>query len=531
MRGTDALIETLARRGIDTVFGVPGGAVLPLYDALAGSPVRHVLMRHEAAAGHAAEGWARVAGKPGVALGTSGPGAVNLLTAVADAWMDRFHRLHLRPGRHAPRRDDGVSGDGRRGHGDPGRQALEHRPAWRRSRRGARRGACARVERETRSGAARGSGRRRKAPATRRRHPSRERPPARRPRSRTLTAAAELIGRSARPLVLAGAGVVASGADVELAAFTAAAGAHRHDPPRPGMRRGTRMARDARRVRHPGRKLALHQADCIVAVGARFDDRLTGNLDGFAPHARVIHIDADASELGKLVAAEIAICADARLTLRRLTAALGPAPDRSAWWASIGNTLCVHPLAPAPAHAGEAALDALDVLLDRDAVITTDVGLHQMWAAHRLSLHRGRRWITSGGAGNDGVPAFPRRAARKRRPLTGRSFCVTGDGSLLMHMQELVTAAAEQLPVKVLLLDNQALGMVHAQQERFFSGAFAAELGAHPDWPAVARACGVGVADSIESLLAEADPRSCTCRSQPRPSACRWLPLGPPPPR
>jgi acetolactate synthase-1/2/3 large subunit len=250
---------------------------------------------------------------------------------------------------------------------------------------------------------------------------------------------------------------------------------------------------------------ALHQADCIVAVGARFDDRLTGNLDGFAPHARVIHIDADASELGKLVAAEIVICADARVTLSRLTAALAPAPDRSPWWASIGSTLCDHPVTPPPAHAGEAALDALDGLLDRDAVITTDVGLHQMWAARRLSLQGGRRWITSGGAGTMGF-GLPAACGAQAAAPDRQVVCVTGDGSLLMHVQELVTAAAEQLPVKVLLLDNQALGMVHAQQERFFSGAFAAGLGAHPDWPALARACGVGVADSIESLLAESGP-------------------------
>ena len=145
------------------------------------------------------------------------------------------------------------------------------------------------------------------------------------------------------------------------------------------------------------------------------------------------------------------------------------------------------------------------MLLDRDAVITTDVGLHQMWAAHRLSLHGGRRWITSGGAGTMGF-GLPAACGAQAAAPDRQVVCVTGDGSLLMHMQELVTAAAEQLPVKVLLLDNQALGMVHAQQERFFSGTFAAKLGAHPDWPTLARACGVGVADSIESLLAESGP-------------------------
>jgi acetolactate synthase-1/2/3 large subunit len=404
MRGADALIETLARRGIDTVFGVPGGAVLPLYDALAASPIRHVLMRHEAAAGHAAEGWARVAGKPGVALATSGPGAVNLLTAVADAWMDSVPTVficgqvatHL-AGTMAFQETD-VAGmaipvvkhSSTARHGDDLGAVLEEALALASS------GRPGPVLLEVPVDVA-------KARATRRHHPSREHRRVRRPPSRTLTAAVELIGRSARPVVLAGAGVVASGAHAELTAFTAAAGA-----PYVTTLHGLECGGGREWLGMPGvygtraANWALHQADCIVAVGARFDDRLTGNLDGFARHARVIHIDDDASELGKLVAAEIAICADARVTLRRLTAALASAPDRAAWWASIGNMLRDHPVSPAPAHAGEAALDALDTLLDRDAVITTDVGLHQMWAAHRLSLHGGRRWITSGGAGTMG---------------------------------------------------------------------------------------------------------------------------------
>src|SRR5581483_4164374 len=347
MRGADALIETLAGRGIDTVFGVPGGAVLPLYDALAGSPVRHVLMGHEAAAGHAAEGWARVSGKPGVALATSGPGAVNLLTAVADAWMDSIPTVficgqvatHL-AGTMAFQETDvaGMSIPVVK-HSSTARHGEDLESLFMEAFALASAGRPGPVLVEVPVDVA-------KAPATRHRHPSRQRRHSQRPRSRTLTAAVELIRRSARPLLLAGGGVVASGAHAELAAFTDAAGAPyvttlhglecgggRGWLGMPGVY-GTRVA-----------NWALHQADCIIAVGARFDDRLTGNLDGFAPRARVIHVDADASELGKLVAAEIAICADARSTLRRLTAALGPAPDRSAWWASISNTLCDHPVA------------------------------------------------------------------------------------------------------------------------------------------------------------------------------------------
>jgi acetolactate synthase I/II/III large subunit len=163
-------------------------------------------------------------------------------------------------------------------------------------------------------------------------------------------------------------------------------------------------------------------------------------------------------------------------------------------------------------------------VLDGDGVITTDVGLHQMWAAHRLSLGHGRRWITSGGAGTMGfgLPAAlgAQAAARDRQVV-----CVTGDGSLLMHLQELVTASAEGLPVKVLLLDNRSLGMVRAQQDRFFSGAFAAGLGAQPDWPALARACGVNVTDSVEELLAEP---GAALHHVPIPEDAECLPIVPP---
>jgi acetolactate synthase-1/2/3 large subunit len=235
----------------------------------------------------------------------------------------------------------------------------------------------------------------------------------------------------------------------------------------------------------------------------------------------VIHVDTDASELGKLVEPEIAICADARMTLSALVGALGAAPDRSDWWGRIDARLDADPIVPAPAHEGEAALDELNAMLDGDAVVTTDVGLHQMWAAHRLSVSGGRRWITSGGAGTMGF-GLPAALGAQAAAPDRQVVCVTGDGSLLMHVQELVTASIEDLPVKVLLLDNQALGMVRAQQDRFYSGAFAADLGARPDWPALARACGVGVADSIDELLAAPGP---VLHHVPIPADAECLPM------
>jgi acetolactate synthase I/II/III large subunit len=523
MRAADALIEAIADRGVDTVFGVPGGAALPLYDALAASPIRHVLTRHETAAGHAAEGWARMTGRPGVALATSGPGAVNLLTAVADAWMDSVPVVvicgqvatHL-AGTMAFQETDvagmaipvvkhsSTAGPGEdlgslfdaafalASSGRPGPVLLEIPVDLAK--------APAMPRRPTPAGPARPS----------------------RPRSKTVAAAVELIERSSRPLVLAGGGVVAAAAHDQLAAFTRAA-----DVPYVTTLHGLECGGGPGWLGMPGvygtraANWALHEADCILAVGARFDDRLTGRLEGFAQRARVIHVDADASELGKLVEPEIAICADARMALSALVASLGAAPDRSAWWARIDARLATDPVVPAPAHEGEAALDELNAVLCHDAVITTDVGLHQMWAAHRLSVSGGRRWITSGGAGTMGF-GLPAALGAQAAAADRQVVCVTGDGSLLMHVQELVTASIEDLPVKVLLLDNQALGMVRAQQERFYSGAFAADLGARPDWPALARACGVGVADSIEELLAAPGP---ALHHVPIPADAECLPL------
>ena len=507
MRGADALIDALQARGVHTVFGVPGGAALPLYDALAASPIRHVLMRHEAAAGHAAEAWARMTGRPGVAMATSGPGAVNLLTAVADAWMDSIPVVficgqvatHL-AGTMAFQETD-VAGmaipvvkhSSTAGHGEDLAALVEEALALASSdRRGP-------VLLEIPVDVA-------KAPAVRRRPPGPVVTRTRRPRGATVLAAVELLERSDRPLLLAGGGVVAAGAHAQLRAFLAAA-----KLPYVTTLQGLECGGGHGWLGMPGvygappANWALHEADCIIAVGARFDDRLTGNLDGFARQARVIHIDTDPSELGKLVPAEIAICADAQVTLERLQLALGDAPDRSAWWTAIDDQLGARSASPGPRHPGEAALDELDALLDDDAAVTTDVGLHQMWAAHRLSMGGGRRWITSGGAGTMGF-GLPAALGAQAAAPDRQVVCVTGDGSLLMHVQELVTASAEGLPVKVLLLDNRSLGMVRAQQDRFYSGAFAADLGAHPDWSALARACGVTVADSVEDLLGAPGP-------------------------
>lgn len=518
MRAADALIAAIASRGVDTVFGIPGGAALPLYDALAARPdVRHVLTRHEAAAGHAAEGWARTTGRPGVALATSGPGAVNLLTAVADAWMDSVPVVficgqvatHLtgtmafqetdvagmaipivKHSATAGRSDDlaaafhaayDLAGSGRTGPVllEIPVDVAKAPPAGPTSAGDANRGRPIGV-------------------------PAWPVPP----QPEAIADAARLLGAAKRPVVLAGGGVVRAGAQEELVALAAALHA-----PYVTTLHGLECGRGPGWLGMGGvygmqaANWALHEADCILAIGARFDDRLTGHLDGFAERAHVIHVDSDASELGRLVPVDVGIRADAGATIAALGAAAraGEIDLHADWWREIDATLAEHPVPGPPAHAGDAILDELDRLLPADAIITTDVGLHQMWAARRLQLSGGRSWITSGGAGTMGFGLGAALGAQAAAP-DRQVVCVTGDGSLLMHVQELVTASAEQLPIKVLLLDNAALGMVRMQQDRFLSGAYAADLSVGPDWNALAAACGAQVAGSVEELLAAPGP-------------------------
>jgi acetolactate synthase-1/2/3 large subunit len=246
---------------------------------------------------------------------------------------------------------------------------------------------------------------------------------------------------------------------------------------------------------------AMDEADLIIAVGARFDDRVTGALDEFAPHAKVVHVDVDPAEIGKNVAAHVPIVGDARRALAAIAEAYDGTPDHREWWERIDGWRAD----PAPRNDAEAALDTLQEALG-DAIVTTDVGQHQMWAAHRLRFARPRRWITSGGLGTMGFGLPAAIGAQIARP-DATVVCVTGEGSLLMNVQELATAAHERLPVKIVVLDNRSLGMVRQQQDMFWGGRRSAvDLGATPDWPALAASFGVTACDDIDAALAEPGP-------------------------
>jgi acetolactate synthase-1/2/3 large subunit len=536
MRGADALIAALERGGVDTVFGMPGGASLPIYDALVDSGLRHVLMRHEAGAGHAAEGYARATGRVGVAFATSGPGATNLVTPICDAHMDSVPTLFVTGqvrstlrgtnafqeadtiGITAPIVKHSIAVE------DPGDVAQAIADALHLASSGRPGPVLIDVPVDVAAGpveAALGQspGAVRVAPAD---GPSSRLPgyrPRAKPNGRQVRRAAAALAAARRPVLYAGGGVVHAEAAAELARLARLAelpvtttlmalGAFPASDPRwlgmLGMH-GTRVA-----------NWAMDEADLIVAVGARFDDRVTGALDEFAPHARVVHVDIDASEVGKNVPAHVPIVGDARRALGEIAdayAELDADPARLApWWERISGWR----VSPAPSNGAEAALDALQAATGGDAIVTTDVGQHQMWAANRLRFDRPRRWITSGGLGTMGfgLPA----AIGAQAACPGETVvCVTGEGSLLLNVQELATAAHEQLPVKLVVLDNGSLGMVRQQQDMFWDGRRSAvDLGATPDWPALAAAFRLAARDvsaadedlgeAIAETLAEPGP-------------------------
>jgi acetolactate synthase I/II/III large subunit len=525
MRAADALIAALLDDGVEVAFGLPGGASLPLHDAIHGSALRHVLVRHEAAAGHAAEGYARATGRVGVCFATSGPGATNLVTPLADAMMDSTPlvaitgqvRTDLR-GTDAFQETDviGVTAPIVK-HAIAVQKARDVVPAIREALAVARTGRPGPVLVDVPSDVARQIVPRDALAPSADALPAGLARPATTPDARAVRAAADALARAQRPVLYAGGGVVHAAAHAELRALADAGdlpvtttlmalGAFPASDPRWLGMLGMHGCRTA--------NWAVDECDVLVAVGARFDDRVTGRLDQFAPAAKtVIHLDVDPAEIGKLRHADVALCGDARASLAALAHAIEdrkPRPERLApWWRTLKawRTAEADPPAPAdgaiaPAH----ALDALQRATRGDALVTTDVGNHQMWAAKRLRFDAPRRWITSGGLGTMGFglpAAIGAQVAHPDRTVV----CVSGDGSLLMNLQELMTAAAERLPVRVLLIDDGALGMVRQQQDLFWDGRRQdVDLGPAPDWPLLARACGwsgerVDHADDVEAAI------------------------------
>jgi acetolactate synthase-1/2/3 large subunit len=524
MRGADALMEALKAEGVQHIFGIPGGANLPIYDAVHSADLEHIQARHEQGAGHMAEGYAKASGRVGVAFATSGPGATNLVTPIADAIMDSVptvfitgqvrteligtdgfqeadvngitmpvvkHSLMVQDPRYIPdylHAAFHIASTGRPGPvlvdvpQDLSRADIDYEPIT-------------------------------ETPNLPGYKPSTE------GNIKQIRLAAKALANANRPVIYAGGGVINANAAEELRELCLAdnfpvtctlmglggfPGTHEQWLGMLGMH-GTRAA-----------NYTMDEADLIVCVGARFDDRITGKLTEFAPRAKFVHIDIDPAEISKNVPAHIPIVGDAKQVLPKLTKEYRALQaDRSRldpWWEVIRAWQKEHPLSYEENGSEikpQAMVEAMYRATDGDAIITSDVGQHQMWAAQYYHFTKPRRWINSGGLGTMGF-GLPAAIGAKVACPDEQVVCLAGDGSLIMTCQEFATAVRHEIPVKVFLMNNGYFGMVRQWQELFWKERYTAvEMGPSPDWSKLAEAFGatgmrVDDKDEVEGAMRDA---------------------------
>src|SRR3954451_10523887 len=504
MRAVDAVMECLKAEGVEVVFGLPGGANLPTYDAFVDAGVRHVLVRHEAGGGHAAEGYAKATGRVGVCLGTSGPGSTNLVTPICDAMMDSVPTVFIT----GQVRTELLGTDGFQEADTMGitmpivkhsfmiQHPLDIPRAIHEAFYVARTGRPGPVIVDIPVDLSRADIP--YEPVSDVHLPGYQ--PTTEGTAKQIRQAAKALPAARRPVIYAGGGVVAADAARELTELATAdrfpvtctlMGLGAFPAPHEqwlgmlGMH-GTRAA-----------NYAMDEADLICAVGARFDDRITGKLSEFAPRAKFIHIDVDPAEISKNVPAHIPIVGDAKKILPKLTReyrALETDTTRlDGWWQRIKGWQEKHPLRYDDSEDNEIKpqymVEAMYEVTNGDAIITSDVGQHQMWAAQYYHFTKPRRWLNSGGLGTMGVGLPFAIGAQVARP-DETVVCLAGDGSLQMNSQEFATAAANNIPVKVFLMNNFFFGMVRQWQELFWDGRYSAVHQVLPDWVKLADAYG-----------------------------------------
>jgi acetolactate synthase-1/2/3 large subunit len=509
LTGSQALIKALEMEGVDTIFGLPGGCILPVYDPLLDSPIRHILVRHEQGAGHMAEGYAHVTGRPGVAMVTSGPAATNIVTPLCDAYMDSIPMVVITGqvpvgaiGTDAFQECDtiGITRSVTK-HNELVTSAADIPRAVREAFHIATTGRPGPVlldipkdivdpknpnsamewhwpdDADVRDG----------LPGykpTTTGHP------------RKIREAAELILRSERPVIYAGGGILKARAaealrelaelcDIHVVTTLMARGAFPDSHPlclgMPGMH-GNYTA-----------VTAMQRSDLLIALGSRFDDRITGKVDAFAPDAKIIHVDIDPAELGKVRRPDVPIVGDCRLVIEELVAVIkgllasGSAfPERSPWKRTISGWQETHPLTYIQSEPGDALKPqfVLEQLRDNtpdDCIVASGVGQHQMWTSQYWKFDHPYTWVNSGGLGTMGFAVPAAIGAKVGRP-DAMVWAVDGDGCFQMTAQELVTAAAERIPVKIAILNNAYLGMVRQWQEMFYEERYS-EVYLSPDLP------------------------------------------------
>lgn len=527
LTGAQSVIRSLEELGVEVIFGIPGGAVLPVYDPLFDSKkLRHVLVRHEQGAGHAASGYAHATGKVGVCMATSGPGATNLVTALADAQMDSIpvvavtgqvgraligtdafqeadisgitmpitkHNFLVRSGNEIPQvlaEAFHIASSGR-----PGAVLVD-------------------IPKDVLQGQ-----------CTFNWPPRMDLPgykPNTKPHSRQIREAAKLIAAARKPVLYVGGGVIRGEATEllrELAELTGipvvttlmARGAFPDSHPQhmgmPGMH-GTVAA-----------VAALQRSDLLIALGTRFDDRVTGKLDTFAPEAKVIHADIDPAEIGKNRHANVPIVGDVKAVIAELIETLrhNRTPgkiDMTEWWAYLNQIQATYPLSYGPQSDGslgpEYVIEKLGQIAGPDALYVAGVGQHQMWAAQFISYEKPRTWLNSGGLGTMGFAIPAAMGAKMARP-DAEVWAIDGDGCFQMTNQELATCAIEGIPIKVALINNGNLGMVRQWQTLFYEERYSqTDLATHshriPDFVKLAEALGcVGLrcerAEDVEDVI------------------------------
>jgi acetolactate synthase-1/2/3 large subunit len=534
--GARLVVEALEREGVRHVFGYPGGAIMPVYDALPGSSLQHILVRHEQAAALAADAYGRVTGEPGVCIATSGPGATNLVTGIANAFLDSVpmvaitgqvptsligtdafqevdifgitlpivkHSFIIRSTEEIPQVFAEAFEIARSGRPGP---VLIDLP----KDMGVKSAVPGEVHVE------------RAAPAA--------------PDAEAIARANALIAQARAPILYFGGGIAIARAERGLREF-----AERSRVPAVATLKGLGgLPTDAELFlgmlgMHGTRaaNVAIDNCDLLICVGARFDDRATGRLDTFAPKAKVIHIDGDEAEIGKLRRAEVGIAGDLKVTLDALTAV----PNADLWRQQCARQKAMWaPSYDAPGSGvyAPALLKQLSEAAPENTIFTCDVGQHQMWVAQHCRFRRPQAHLTSAGLGTMGY-GIPAGVGALLADPSATVITVSGDGSIMMNIHELATLRRYRLPLKIVLIDNSQLGMVRQWQELFFEENFSEiDLSDNPDFAELARAFGIEaftvdhrseVTEAIDRLLATNGPILCHVRIDPRENV--W-PLVPP---